>query len=149
MCSKWNDDTRFLPVPSFPEGWRFFFEDPKEVPNAKKDAIQNNWLKILSPNGRHYFSVEKAINHNKKALRLANAKTFKRFAGLMPSKPSACGECSLCKRKPCKNCFACCTDSDDCFQTVSVWTLFVFKVVMMGYFVLVYFILSNMFVFCC
>jgi hypothetical protein len=72
MCSRIAVEDKALPAPGFPEGWKFCFNSGGAN------------LKLLSPNGRHYKSIESAMTC-KSALTGADVTCFLDYVGLHQS----------------------------------------------------------------
>jgi len=119
MCCKLDVQDKEVRAYSFPEGWTFFFQDPKQLP-PKHPGRMDEFV-LSSPSGKFFYCVEAAVAGNKTALQCINSTAFLRFAGLIvPDPETHCGKCALCSKPPCGKCFACCTRTEDCFQTVCV-----------------------------
>lgn len=70
MCCSIKEDRKAQDAVGFPSGWRFIFEKPykKNVPRLEIDPSLHG-LVILSPSGRRYRAVKRAINANRGVLR--------------------------------------------------------------------------------
>jgi len=81
MCLKLDEQRKALPAVGFPEGWRFLF-GPIHNNFYFKNVKQYKGLALLAPNGRRYYTAERAINHNPSTLRDADPWAFYAGVGL-------------------------------------------------------------------
>jgi hypothetical protein len=67
MCCLSSVSSKALPIPGFPDGWRFIFDEIG--------------LRILASNGREYRALEKALGQNRKSLKDVDVPAFYSYVG--------------------------------------------------------------------